>query len=310
MNELILHHYDTSPFSEKVRLIFGFKGLAWRSVKVPPIMPKPDAVALTGGYRKTPFMQIGADVYCDTALMCRVIDQMHPTPPLYPTESAGLASILAQWADSALFWVAVPSSIQRGGPAHYFPKVSPEFLQAFAADRAAMTQGMRRPALHDMVAHAEQYFAWLEQLLGDGRAYLAGAAPSIADFSVAQSLWFMQRAPNVAATLAVYPMLSAWFPRVLAFGHGQGTEMSSTEALAVSAAASGHAPCRVVDGAGFAAGDAVVVNALDYGADPVAGALVGLDGQEIVVARHDERAGKVHVHFPRIGFQIKKEKVA
>ena len=72
MSELILHHYANSPFSEKVRLVLGLKGLSWRSVTVPVMMPKPDVLALTGGYRRTPFMQIGADIYCDSALMCRV----------------------------------------------------------------------------------------------------------------------------------------------------------------------------------------------------------------------------------------------
>ena len=71
MNDLILHHYTTSPFSEKIRLILGFKQLAWKSVLIPSIMPKPDVVALTGGYRKTPFLQVGADIYCDTALIAR-----------------------------------------------------------------------------------------------------------------------------------------------------------------------------------------------------------------------------------------------
>ena len=79
-HELVLHHYDGSPFGEKVRLMLGYKGLAWRSVRVPVIMPKPDVLALTGGYRRTPFMQIGADVYCDTALMCRVIDALQGKP--------------------------------------------------------------------------------------------------------------------------------------------------------------------------------------------------------------------------------------
>ena len=37
MNELILHHYEGSPFSEKVRLVLGLKGLAWRSVIVVPV---------------------------------------------------------------------------------------------------------------------------------------------------------------------------------------------------------------------------------------------------------------------------------
>ena len=77
MAELILHHFLTSPFSEKVRLILGYKRLAWKSVLVPGYSPKPDVVALTGGYRRTPLLQIGADIYCDTAL---IGTGMHSTP--------------------------------------------------------------------------------------------------------------------------------------------------------------------------------------------------------------------------------------
>jgi len=100
---LILHHYPGSPFSEKVRLVLGFKQLAWKSVHVPVILPKPDVVALTGGYRRTPFLQIGADIYCDTALMCRVIDRLAPQPALYPRSAGGLQHAIAHWADTQLF---------------------------------------------------------------------------------------------------------------------------------------------------------------------------------------------------------------
>src|ERR1700743_2148157 len=102
MPELILHHYAMSPFSEKIRLIFGLKKLAWRSVDIPPVMPKPDVVALTGGYRKTPVLQGGADIYCDTALIARVLEARQGEPTLYPAD-APLAVPLAQWADSYLF---------------------------------------------------------------------------------------------------------------------------------------------------------------------------------------------------------------
>src|ERR1700742_1502756 len=99
MTDLILHHFASSPFSEKIRLILGYKHLAWRSVEVPMYLPKPDVVALTGGYRRTPFLQIGADIICDTALMARVIDRVAPEPPLYPAAHAGMANLVAQWAD-------------------------------------------------------------------------------------------------------------------------------------------------------------------------------------------------------------------
>ena len=105
MSDIILHHYPTSPFSEKVRLILGYKNIPWQSVMIPRIMPKPDVVALTGGYRRTPFMQIGADIYCDTALVCDELERRFPTPSLYPAGvPRGLVDILAQWADSTLFW--------------------------------------------------------------------------------------------------------------------------------------------------------------------------------------------------------------
>ena len=33
MTDIILYHYETSPYSEKVRLGLGLKGLAWGSAK-------------------------------------------------------------------------------------------------------------------------------------------------------------------------------------------------------------------------------------------------------------------------------------
>jgi len=308
MSELILHHYEASPFSEKVRLVLGMKGMTWRSVTVPVMMPKPDVVALTGGYRRTPFMQIGADIWCDTALMCRVIDRLQPEPALQPAGPDGIAPVLAQWADGALFWSAVPLTIQLGGPVGIFADASPEFLKAFAADRASMSAGVRRPGPHDARAHLLNYLGWLEQQLADGRPFMLGSLVCIADFAIVQSLWFMQRSPKVAALLQPYPKLLEWYARMSEFGHGRPRDMSSAEAIAVAAAARGHAPCAVEAGLGLEAGAAVTVNALDYGADPVAGTLVGLGLEEVVIERADERAGCVHVHFPRIGYQVKLEK--
>jgi Glutathione S-transferase, N-terminal domain len=40
--ELILHHYNFSNYSEKVRLVLGLKGLSRRSVDIPPVLPKYD----------------------------------------------------------------------------------------------------------------------------------------------------------------------------------------------------------------------------------------------------------------------------
>lgn len=305
---LILHHYTTSPFSEKVRLVMGAKDLAWRSVHIPVVMPKPDVLALTGGYRRTPFLQIGADIYCDSALICQLLDRLKPDPPLYPADVAGLAPMLAQWADGKLFWAAVPYALQPRGAAAVFSGVDPDTAQAFAADRAAFTAGMRRPTLADATVALHRYLDWLETLFGDERRHVAGASLSIADFAVAHCLWFVHRVPPVAGVLARHPRVLAWLERMLAFGEGHPSLMDSDEAIAVAAAATTHAPVEVAGGQGFEPGNAVTVTATDYGMDPTAGRLVGLGPDSVTLERRDPRAGLVHVHFPRLGFQIRKEK--
>ena len=319
MPELILHHYATSPFSEKVRLVLGHKGLAWRSVVVPMIMPKPDVVALTGGYRRTPFLQIGADIYCDSALMCRVIDRLQPQPALYQHTDHGVAEIVAQWADSALFWAAVPYAMRAGGgpmimaraePEHDTGLPLPERLKAFGADRAAMMAGARTAGPADLKVQLLTYLERLEHMLADGRPFLLGALVSIADFAVAQSIWFVRLAPPVAELLRPYGKVVAWYERIEAGGHGNPARMPSDEALRIAASAKEHAPTEIDATQGFAAGDEVLVAATDYAHDSVCGRLVGLDAGEVVVERDDARAGTVHVHFPRVGFQVKKPPAA
>ena len=300
-----------SPFAEKLRLIMGFKQLSWRSVLIPPVMPKPDVVALTGGYRKTPVLQIGADVYCDTALIARVLEARQPTPTLYPA-AAPLAVPLAQWADSFLFQVAVVWALQPAGVPAVMAGVPDETLKAFAADRAAMRGGASRPTLADGTAQLRGHLTVIAAQLAHSAKiapsgpWLFGAAPCIADFSVAHGLWFIRRAAPVAQLLDEYAAIGPWLDRVLALGHHRSTDMSSGDALAVAASAKGHEAVAVAAGLGFEVGQAVIVAATDYGSDPVAGSLVGLTADEVVIRRQDARAGTVQVHFPRFGFQIKK----
>src|SRR5438477_10061722 len=137
MTPLILHHYPLSPFAEKIRVILGFKGLRWMSVHIPSIMPKPDVVALTGGYRKTPILQIGADVFCDTSLIAEELEARHGSPPLYPASVAGASRTLAQWADSTLFWTMIPFVMQPAGVAAIFEGMPPEAIKAFFEDRVS-----------------------------------------------------------------------------------------------------------------------------------------------------------------------------
>ena len=169
-----------------------------------------------------------------------------------------------------------------------------------------MTAGMRRATTADARAHLASYLAWIEVMLGGSGAFLCGEQPCIADFSVAHSIWYIRRAPPVATVLDPFPKLLGWSDRLAAFGHGKREELSSSEALSVSARASAYAPVQVDGGQGFEAGMQVTVAATDYATDAVSGTLVGLTNDEVAIERRDPRAGTVHVPFPRIGYQIKK----
>ena len=308
MSDIIFHHYPTSPFAEKVRMIFGFKKLAWNSVIIPVIMPKPDLTALTGGYRRTPVLQIGADIYCDTALIADVLERIAPAPTLYPAELEGLACTLAQWADTTLFWTAIGYAFQPAGVQSMFAHLTPDQIKAFGADRAAMRSGAPRISVAESTGQLTEYLRRLNAMLADGKPYLLGAQPTIADFSVYHSLWYVRRAQAVAGILDAAPQVLAWLDRMAAIGHHSFEKMSAEQAIAIAREGTplSNADAPFVDFHGVALGDKVAILPTDYALDPVEGELVLSTASEFALRRVDERAGTVVVHFPRLGFQLKK----
>ena len=308
MTALILHHYPTSPFAEKIRLILGFKNLAWQSVFIPMVMPKPDLTALTGGYRKTPVLQIGADMYCDTALICDVLERLAPTPTLYPDGSKGAARLVAQWADSALFTASMAYNFQPAGVAQVFAGAPAEGIQAFVADRTAMRGGAARMASADATGTYKNYLSSLDNML-EGHNFLLGDQASLADFSAYHPLWFTQeRTPALAGILNASPNVQKWMDRMKAIGHGASTKLTSELALQVAHAAT---PAAITDASftdehGIALGTQVLIAADNFGLEPTEGELVAATPTAYILRRSDERAGEVHVHFPRVGFTLKK----
>ena len=307
MTEIVLHHYPTSPFSEKIRLVLGYKQLAWKSVIIPSIMPKPDVLALTGGYRRTPFLQIGSDVYCDTALICDVLEHLQPEPTLYPAQHKGLARIVAQWADSTLFWAAMGYNLQPRGAAAMFEGAPVEVLKAFGADRAAMAAGMTRLRPADATAAYKSYLRRLANMLEE-QDFLLGSAPCVADFAAYHPLWFSRvRVPVMAGILDATPAVLRWMDRMAAFGHGTQAKYTSAEAIAACKAAVTPPLVDTVfqDEHGIALGSRVTVTAESFGQEPTEGVLLAASRTRYSLRREDPRAGVVQVHFPRIGYVLR-----
>ena len=312
MNDLILHHYASSPFSEKIRLILGYKKLPWKSVLVPPILPKPDVVALTGGYRKTPVLQVGADIYCDTALICDVLEHVRPEPTLYPPHLKGACRIFAQWADTTLFWAAMGYNLQPRGAAHVFAKAPPEAAKAFSDDRKAMSANLVRLRPGDATSAYRSYLRRIANM-ADEHDFLFGMEPCVADFAAYHGIWYTRaQVPLLADVLNATPSVSEWAQRMEAIGHGLMTRLMPPDAIALAAAADPQPAGSnlLIDSAfqddhGIPLGTRVTITPETFGSEATEGDLIAATRTHYSLRREDARAGLVHVHFPRIGYVLR-----
>lgn len=292
----VLHHYPTSPWAELVRLGLGLKGLDWDSVHVPVICPKPQLEVLTGGYVRTPVLQIGADIYCDTLAIMAALEELRPAPSFYPGPLGVGHRALAIEAGGNNFLCAVGVALgdmpAEGNHAFWLDR-----QQRFGLD--PVTFGGMLPGLKaGFAAHVTH----LEALLADGRPCLGGDAPGHGDLAHYMLLWF---AAGAAGAASISPRLAPWAERIAALGHGVPTPLSAEAAIDLAAA---HAPAAVARSvapdAGFDPGQPVAVSQAGSNDPPVEGKLVALDAQGIVLHRHHGRAGDLHVHFPREGQRI------
>jgi glutathione S-transferase len=207
MTDIILHHYAVSPYAEKVRIGLGLKQAAWKSVDIPNVMPKPDLTPLTGGYRKTPVMQIGADIYCDTQLIMLELDRRLPSPPFLPKGREGEVRAITMWIDRNIFAPAVGVVMSQ---------VADRFGEAFKKDRSEFSgrsfdPERLRAALPIVRDQTYALLSLAESMLADGRTFLLGREPSLADCALYNPVWFIQQqlGPG-AAPLDRLPRIVAW----------------------------------------------------------------------------------------------------
>jgi len=293
MSEIVLHHYEMSPFGTVIRLALGLKGLQWKSVEAPVISPKPDLSALTGGYERIPVLQMGADIYCDTDCITEALEERYPQPSLYPDPLGPAGKMIALWSGGAWFMPTVGASIG----------VNPDALpEEFWEDRGKRF-GMRRETFLPAVPHLKSQFAGgarvVMSALDDGRAFIAGDHAGHADFALYMNIRFVALAGMTPADFS--PQLAAWYERVEAIGYGDFEDWTGEQAIEHAQQSEPVGGCAVESGEDFSAGQRVSVTTDSPDPATIEGKLVGLSDRRISLSRSDERAGEVHVHFPRLG---------
>ena len=308
---IILHQFERSPYSEKIRLALRMKNLGWVAVDIPSIMPKPDLTPLTGGYRRTPVMQIGADIFCDTSIMLAELEKRFQIPALTLPGHEGLARMVSAWTDGKWFQTSV---------AVIFGTIGEHMPQDFIDDRTKMSGrpfdvDAMKAAVPFMQDQWRSQLMWIEDRLEGGRRagtgdWLVGTKPGMVDVHAYMNPWFVEK--NVPDFLnecfESAPLTRDWYRRLKDFKGQAPEEISGAEAIEIAH----HAAPRLKpastagDLRDLEPGDRVAIAPDDYAKDWVEGDLVIANSERVIIARQDERADNLHVHFPRVGYILRK----
>ena len=304
MSDLILHHYWPSPFAHKIRLALALNELEWQSVEIPRVPPKPLLMPLTAGYRRTPVLQVGADIYCDTANIVREIAARSDADKLLPEAQRGKILAFGDWIDTSLFNLAarivITSALEtapaefindRGG-LYFGPNWTPEDLKA------------QMPAV---ILQLSGQLKSVESALEGTQGMFTGGL-SYADLSIAYLAWFISGRWELGPEfISQYPKIK----RILEQSNEQlsdrYTDLSGEQALEIAAAAQSTAPEGVAAmvGVDYQKETQITIRPQGETSDPaITGRLRYLDSERVSIAHNDESVGEVVVHLPVAGYRI------
>ncbi|WP_439101169.1 glutathione binding-like protein [Congregibacter sp.] len=301
---MILHHYESSPYAEKIRLMFGCTDSHWCSLLSPAWPPRPKVDPLSGGYRRIPIAQKGADIFCDSALIAAEIAAATDTPELNPYSSSGAGRDLMLQAESEGFFAAITSIPAPKLLGTMLRNFGPLGTYRFVKDRSGLLSGgtSKPKAAADARQVMESLFSNTDRLLAD-QPWINGDAPGAADFAVYHPLWLHLSCKGKLPDSAKH--LLRWYDSVGELGHGRREEITRDEAFDRARRAEPRPLPGSEEAEGLAAGRKIEVSPSDYGVVPVTGTLAAITAERVILARETEDFGTLHVHFPRIGYSVK-----
>ena len=298
---IILHHYELSPYAEKVRSMLGFKALQWHSVLSPEMPPRPNIDPLSGGYRRIPIMQIGADIFCDSTVIVEEIASITLDSSMAREGLIDWQIALVDRAEKEIFFAVANSSSPLKSLGTVVSKMGLRKSWRFLKDRAGMMKGarMRLHSREKSIELLDSFFVDVNERL-DNSPFLGGEEPNLCDFAVYNPVWFYtvlggSKLPETCSALI------QWSESMARLGHADRVE--SDQAFAFEQALQNPRP----QGPALAAirpARAVAINPDDYALDPVKGELVAESDTRWIIARNTADFGTLHVHFPKRGFEL------
>ncbi|AFY66459.1 glutathione S-transferase family protein [Geitlerinema sp. PCC 7407] len=189
---LELYQFEMSHYSEKVRLILDYKGLAYRTVEVTPGLGQFDLYRMSG-QRQVPVLKDGTQVIADSTAIALYLERQYPDRPILPTDARdrALCLMMESWADEVIGTkgrIAMLAAFSQDPSfrTSALPSSTPDIIR----NLVSAVPGDPLRALDDLTGakaareELKQALESLSALLLD-RPYLIGDQPTLADFAVA-----------------------------------------------------------------------------------------------------------------------------
>ena len=299
---LILHQYDISPFSQKAQKMMGLKELSWQSVEMPMIAPKPDVEALTGGYRGTPVLQIGRDVFIDNWMIARALDEFDASGPAINAQGGLREAALYAWGER-LFTPLLHAAL-----AAYQSEWDADFL----ADRKRVFPDVDFDTLDvsdpDRRSQVRAYLGTVEAQLGLDQDFLGGAQADSCDIHVWGMVWMIHSAlPALMPIVETLPRLTDWYERVSAFGTGDREDVK----IDVAWQSLKDGPARPLpdtpDQEPLApwVGEVVDIAAGSADRGSASGRLLAVDHEQVLLGVEPIPGEAAQVWCPRVGYHLR-----
>lgn len=303
MSEIIRHHLGASPFSEKVRLIFGLWGLALECANVEMILYNPVLAALARGYPKSRVTLTGSDSYCDSHFIAVELECRFPTSKIFLGGYKGLPLALSSMRDYDLHFADSDSTVG------VYIRQLPESLMR---DRkACFGDFMDVENLDRQLPHLNKQLRTqvdlIEQRLSDGKSLFHGPEP--VDFNTYAVV--KATLANLAYGKPLFGQCRHKVSRidfVQSVGSGQRSDMTREDAHAVLRQTTPNPNNHVdqTDAFGLAKAEATILTP-DYRRESVTRHLITLTVHEVAVERNQGIMGNEVVYFSRTGLRISKD---
>lgn len=224
MPRVVLHQWEMSPFCSKVRRCLKHKGVDFSVVDYNGL--KAAGAKNLSAVGKLPVLDWDGERIQDSTAIAHFLDAKVPGKPLYPDEPQALAAarLWEDWAANSLYFYEIyfrmldPVAREKaldlicvGRPRWERSLLSLVFKKRYP--KKLKSQGLGSYPREEV---ERQFFQHLEniEILLEGRNFLAGITPTIADYSVAAQIDEVARTSEaLAQRIHAMPRLKAWLGR-------------------------------------------------------------------------------------------------